>query len=157
MVDYKVYGFDVVSSWVIANTGIWIRHDTMTDGMNKGSTCKEMCSRTGERTMHARRILRKQTNMSSMPKYKQARNVHMQHQANTNDHRRLCTPHHAEVKLWYIKRTPITQQHNSLTCTPTTTWTYKHCHVESCHESCRVVSWVMSATSLLWAILCKSM
>ena len=50
-------------------------------------------------------------------------------------HRRLCTPCHAEVKLWYTKSTLITQQHYNSTWTPPSTWTYQHCLVKWCYES----------------------
>jgi len=53
------------------------------------------------------------------------------------DHRRLCTPCHVELKLWYTKSTFITQQHCNSTWTPPTAWTYQLYHVDSCHESSR--------------------
>ncbi len=53
------------------------------------------------------------------------------------DYRRLHTPWHAEVKLWYTKCTSITQKHCNLACTPPPAWTYQLYCVESCHELSR--------------------
>lgn len=93
----------------------------------------KMCSRTNEQmNMH----FREQTDMSSMPKYKQGAMCERKVKR-TQWHQRLRTPCHAEVNLWYTMRTSITEQHCNLTCILAATWTYQHYHVKSCHESCR--------------------
>lgn len=94
--------------------------DLFTNGHTKNA-CEEICSQMGEHVKHAK----------LQEKEQHAHATSSEHQ----DHSRLCTPYHAEAKLWYTKSTSITQQHCSLTWTSLTAWTYQICLVKSCHES----------------------
>ena len=73
-----------------------------------------------------------------IPSSKWRRHMHMQQLLKEHqDHWRLCTAFHVEVKLWYTKNTSITQHHCSSKSTPPIGWTYQLSRVESCHESSR--------------------
>lgn len=103
----QVHGWDMVWWWTR-----WTR-----------SACKETFSWMDERMKHAK----------VQAKEWRAHATSRKHQ----DNWRIRTPCHAEVKLWYAKRTSITHEHCISTCTPPPAWTYQLCRVKSCHLSSR--------------------
>lgn len=136
MVDQDISRFDFILSWVIVDTGKWIRHDMAMNEMDNEhmwgdyfmhgqmrNACEEICSWTYEHMKYDKVKSKEQCEHETSSKHQ--------------DHWRLCTPCHVEVNLWDTKSTSITQKHCSSTWTPLTTWKYQLCHVKSCHDSSR--------------------